>query len=104
MNQPNLTKICGICGQQKPLSAFLELTGKEGAHYGIICSTCRKTQMEQTKLKKEPDESTTSSTGHRIDLKAKVQAEIDKRQLRKEKKDSDELDREKQKREGVTVT
>ena len=85
-------KTCANCGQQKPLSAFLQITGKETG-YGNICATCRKTLKD--KVSKEREDSSTSHTGHKIDSKAKVQAEIDKRQQRKEKEDLYHKEREK---------
>lgn len=78
MNQPHptLTKVCASCGLQKPLSAFLELSGTEGhIIYGNVCSSCRKTDKE---LKKE--ESTTSTSGVKIDSKVKTHIDIGKKQ------------------------
>lgn len=85
MNKPNvsLTKTCASCGVQKPLSAFLQIAGMQGSTYGNICSSCRKAHLEKP-VPKEPEDSTTSRTGAKIDAKAKVQAEIDKREARKE--------------------
>jgi hypothetical protein len=83
MNKPNstLTKICSSCGQRKPLSAFLHLTA--GSHgYGNICSTCRKTALQNPVVEKE--ESTRSTTGVKIDAKSKVQDAVDKREARKQ--------------------
>ncbi len=83
-----LTKICRSCGQQKPLSAFLQLGAPRNTTYGNICADCRKT-APKINTPKESDEASTSTTGHRIDSKAKVHAEIDKRQQRKDKEESD---------------
>lgn len=79
---PNLTKICANCGQQKPLTAFLEMSGTQGTSYGNICSACRKTALEaqEKRRKTEAEGSTTSETGHKIDTKTKVHHEIDKRE------------------------
>jgi hypothetical protein len=60
------------------------MSGQQGAVYGNICASCRKTAAEKSALPEESADSTTSTTGHRIDAKAKVQSEIDKRQWRKE--------------------
>jgi hypothetical protein len=82
-SQPNLTKTCSNCGQHKPLSAFLEMSGTQGSAYGNICSSCRKTAMEAAERRKktEAEGSTTSETGHKIDSKTKVHDAIDKREL-----------------------
>lgn len=79
----SLTKTCMNCGQQKHLSAFLEMSGTEGTAYGNICSTCRKTMLDelQRRKKTEAEGSTTTESGHKIDTKAKVQGTIDKREL-----------------------
>ena len=79
---PNLTKTCMNCGQQKPLSAFLEMSGTHGTAYGNVCSSCRKTAMEamERRKKTEAEGSTTSETGHKIDSKTKVHDAIDKRE------------------------
>lgn len=80
--QPSITKACINCGQEKPLSAFLEMSGSEGSTYGSICSSCRKTALEDAERRKKTDAegSTTSESGHRIDTKAKVHGAIDKRE------------------------
>lgn len=73
--QPNLTKTCSSCGQQKSLSAFLQMSGtKHGTAYGNICADCRKTakEMASKRKKTEAEGSTTSETGHRINSKTKV--------------------------------
>jgi hypothetical protein len=75
----SLTRTCTNCGQQKPLSAFLQLAGAQGAVYGNICSSCRKTQAENPPKPKDVEGSSTSSTGVRIDSKTKVQDAKDKR-------------------------
>lgn len=68
----NLTKICIGCGQPKPLTAYLKMPGAKGSTiYGSMCSECRKANLEKLK-QTERDESTRSSTGFKIDAKAKV--------------------------------
>ncbi len=78
----SLTKTCMNCGQQKALSAFLEMSGTEGTAYGNICSTCRKTTLDELERRKKTDAegSTTTESGHKIDTKAKVHGAIDKRE------------------------
>jgi len=79
MNKPQLTRTCSSCGQIKPLSAFLQLSGSAGATYGTICSTCRSTQAAAKQTPpKESEEQTTSTTGAKIDAKVRLQTEIDK--------------------------
>lgn len=82
MGKPNLTKTCSNCGLQKPLSAFLQLAGSQGTTYGNICADCRKAKAGQkAETPKQPEESTSSSSGLKIDSKAKVHREItDKKQ------------------------
>lgn len=82
MNQTTLTKTCRACGTEKPLSAFLQMSGtKHGTAYGNICASCRKAAKEQVERRKktEAEGGTTSETGHRIDSKAKVQDAKDRR-------------------------
>lgn len=100
MNPVNqsLTKVCANCGQQKPLSAFLQLSGNEGTIYSNICATCRKTLLTNPK-EQEKEDSTKSTIGNKIDAKTKVQAEIDKRSLRKEMEESNQ--EEKHKKEKI---
>ena len=78
-SSPTLTKLCIQCGQRKPLSAFLQLSESQGAIYGDICLTCRKANQENPKIK-EKEESTSSTTGFKIDSKSKTHDDIDKRQ------------------------
>jgi len=92
----SLTKICNSCGQQRPLSAFLQLTGPQGTTYGNTCAPCRKANLEKPQSPKEPEEKTSSTTGVKIDSKTKVKGEIDKRAQRKQIEDQYFKDREKQ--------
>lgn len=103
MDNPNisLTKICTTCGQRKPLSAFLQLAGQQGSTYGNVCATCRKTTVTTAK---EPEESTTSTTGFKIDSKTKVKGEVDKREFRKQIEDDYFDGRDKQEEKQVKQT
>ena len=76
-----LMKTCSSCGLQKPLSAFLQMTGPQGTAYGNICATCRKTTKDKGSAK-EAEEGTKITSGLKVDSKAKVKSEADKRQLR----------------------
>jgi hypothetical protein len=40
MSHSKLKRVCAACGVEKPLSAFLQFTGK-GNTYGQICAACR---------------------------------------------------------------
>lgn len=86
MNKPSnpiLTKSCANCGLQKPLSAFLEMSSTEGAIYGNICSSCRKTALEEIAKRKKTDAegSSSSESGHTIDSKVKVKTTVDNREF-----------------------
>lgn len=78
----SLVKTCSNCGLQKPLSAFMQIAGPEGTTYGNICSSCRKTVMERAAKIPEPDESSSSTSGFKVDSKAKVRGDVDKKELR----------------------
>lgn len=76
----SLTKMCGSCGQQKPLTAFLYMSSTEGSTYGNICSSCRKAGKDKLKAPSLEDGSGTSTTGNKIDAKTKVKTDLDKKQ------------------------
>lgn len=80
MSQDALTKICTSCGQRKPLSAFLQINKAGTVAHGQICASCRKTLAENAKHLQKGDDAGTQETGHKIDTKARMQAERDKRQ------------------------
>lgn len=80
MSQEAPTKICTSCGQRKPLSAFLQLNKAGTVSHGQICASCRKTLAENANRLQKADDSGTQETGHKIDTKARMQAERDKRQ------------------------
>lgn len=84
MNKPGYpTKTCSSCGQRKPLSAFLQLASPDA--YGNICSDCRKASIDDSETEsREQDESTRSTTGAKLDAKAKVQTTADKREFSKQ--------------------
>ena len=105
MSNPNfsLTKTCTNCGLQKPLSAFLQISGKEGSTYGNICSTCRKGVLDKPKFS-TPEESTTSDSGLKIDSKAKVHADIEKMQQRERVEDLYTEERKKDEKQNLERT
>lgn len=98
----SLTRICIACGIQKPLSAFLHLSGTKGTTYGNICSTCRNLNIQQEAKQPDNDEEEgSSSSGLRIDAKAKVQAAQDKKEVLKKTKEL--AQRENKKRDKMAV-
>ena len=78
---PPLKKTCKHCGLQKPLRAFLQLSDKNRDAYGNICTTCRKTTLAIPNIS---EESTTSTTDHRIGTKERMAAEIEKKERLKQ--------------------
>jgi len=74
------TRKCTICGQEKPLMAFLQ----QGGTYGQICAICKTNQG----AKDDSDDSGSTSKGLKIDSKARLLAELDQKTLLKEKKES----------------
>ncbi len=71
MNKPNqLTRVCSTCGKQKPLTAFLQLSGNQGTSYGTVCADCHRTVITPESAAKQEDTSTTSSS--RIGAKERV--------------------------------
>lgn len=91
------TKTCSACGIEKPLSAFLHMSGKESGSYGSVCATCRGANRDQGKSK-DIEEGSRTSTTVTIDTKSKVKGEQDtEKHLNKveedyhEERDKDEL-------------
>jgi hypothetical protein len=72
--EKQLGKTCVACGLQKPMTAFLQITGPEGSSYGNVCSTCRGSGLgKKITIAPIEDEHSSSSTGLKIDAKAKQQ-------------------------------
>lgn len=99
-----LTKTCSSCGQQKPLSAFLQLSETQGTVYGNICAACRKAGLDKAAKQDEKEESSKSDTGHKIDSKAKVAGEVDKRQLKQKSEEEYFEEREVDQEQQAEVT
>jgi hypothetical protein len=97
MEQKRITKTCINCGLQKPITAFLQITGAEGTSYGSICSTCRGSGMGKVVVITTPDEESGSSTGmgNRIDAKAKAHIDATNKNEEEKQKVSDKEEREK---------
>ncbi|MEO8401983.1 MAG: hypothetical protein ABI597_09365 [Gammaproteobacteria bacterium] len=76
----SLTRICTACGIEKPLSAFLHISGAQGTTYGTICSTCRSAGItEKSNELLTEDERSGTSSGIRIGSKQKVEIEKQKK-------------------------
>lgn len=79
-----LTRVCLSCGLDKPLAAFLQITGTQGTVYGNICSTCRSNQARTKVNTPQLDEEAAGSSGLKIDSKTrfkmeKIQLELDQK-------------------------
>src|SRR5579872_1801734 len=81
------SRTCVVCGQKKPLVAFLELAGEKGHTFGDICSTCRGSGKGRKKTIEDPGDKTDGTTRLQIDNKAKIQLEHEKNQQLKETTD-----------------
>jgi hypothetical protein len=69
----HMTRTCAACGIEKPLAAFLEISGTHGTRYGTICSVCRGAGVTEKKtVTAEGEQNTTVTTGTRIGLKEKT--------------------------------
>src|SRR5438105_2533589 len=97
MTKHKLTRVCSICGIEKPLSAFLEISA-QGTRYGVICSSCRAAEKGKKEAKPEED-IVTLPGGARIGGKEKVF--IAKEQKRQIKDLKDLFKKESQRREEV---
>lgn len=84
-------RTCIICGQKKPLTAFLELVGIKGHAYSDICATCRGAAADRKKSGKIDITDQGSSTSGRlqIDNKAKVHLEHEKQEQLKQTANTD---------------
>jgi hypothetical protein len=90
VKQNQLNKTCMSCGLQKQISAYLQISGPEGTSYGSICSTCRGSGLGKAVTIPENDSEerhSSSSTGLKIDAKAKAHIDIEKKQLKQNQKE-----------------
>lgn len=91
MSKNNLTRVCPSCGLEKPLSAFLQITGRQGTTYGTLCASCRSMGMKEKASATPDDERTGTSSGMRIGAKERLEIEkkqkldLTERQQRQEK-------------------
>lgn len=96
MTKNQLSKTCINCNLQKPLTAYLQITGPQGSSYGNICSTCRGSGLaKKVTLPVNEDTGSSSSTGLKIDAKAKVHADLEKKAVLEKRHDEDKKEREK---------
>lgn len=87
MGKPSnpLYKTCSSCGLQKPLSAFLQLSGTKGTTYGNVCASCRKSESEgESKSHKEEEGTRRQVGGSRIGAQERVAAETEKEKIRRD--------------------
>jgi hypothetical protein len=96
-----VTKSCVICGLEKPLTAYLQITGPQGSSYGNICSTCRGSgHGKKVVIPHVDDEHSSSSTGLKIDAKKRLKVEIDHKLKLEQTRDLDH----KEKQKGLSDT
>src|SRR5438552_3624225 len=72
MVKHKLTRLCAACGNEKPLSAFLEINSTHGTHYSAICATCRAAGKGKKDTKPGDEDTVTLPGGARIGSKEKV--------------------------------
>lgn len=70
-----LTRTCLACGLEKPLAAFLQITGTQGTVYGNVCSSCRSTSAKAKKNIPTIEDDARGATGITIDSKARIRME-----------------------------
>lgn len=101
-DQTTISKNCSSCGLQKPLSAFLQITGPEGATYGHICSACHKTNLSKPKTPISDGEgSTTSETDNRIGAEERI---FDAAEKKKQFEETSELYRKEEEKDELIST
>ncbi len=97
--QTALTRTCSACGIEKPLAAFLQVSGTQGSRYGNLCSACRGAGIQErhANLIKEEERSSTSS-GVRIGAKQKIDIDKEKkRQFQKLKETHQKISKKREK-------
>jgi hypothetical protein len=71
-----LIRTCNGCGIEKPLGAFLQLSGAHGTSYGKICANCRGIgKIEKPASVSSEGEHSTMSSGIRLGGKEKIYAD-----------------------------
>ncbi len=91
--QKTLTRTCIACGIEKPLSAFLQITGAQGTTYGNICSRCRSLGIkEKTSILTPDDERGSTSSGMRIGAKQRFEIDQKRQQEYQEAQNKQELE------------
>lgn len=75
-DQTQASRICSSCGQEKPIMAFLELSGDLGRTYGHICADCRQAGLgEKSSIEAEPGDKSGGTTRAQLDHKFRMQTE-----------------------------
>ena len=87
MQESRPTKTCIVCGLDKPMTAYLQLTGPKGTAYGSVCATCRGSGLGRVAPKLLSEEETETASGLRIDSKNKVQSQVDKKEIKEKIKE-----------------
>lgn len=72
-----LARVCNACGIEKPLSAFLQLSGAHGTSYGKVCAKCRAITKAAKPVSTATDEErSTEPSGAGIRGKEKIYAGV----------------------------
>ena len=87
MKPTQLTRTCPVCGLEKPLSAFLQMTGAQGTTYGMVCATCRSEGKTLKSNTTAEDPTGNSPAGQRIGTKERIFATREEGQRLKNIKD-----------------
>ena len=96
----SLTRVCIVCGEEKPLAAYLQISGAQGTLYGNVCAACRAASANKPAASGD-DEDSGGGGGYRIDAKTKIQTEQeDKKRL----KQQNELNKKEAKERAKIVT
>ena len=89
MTKSVISKTCIACGLEKPIAAFLQMTGSQGTMYGNVCSACRGANAKANEvIELTEDEHGSTSSGLRIDADARNQAEILEKKVKIDKEES----------------
>lgn len=100
----SLSRTCVECGLEKPLAAFLQISGTLGTIYGHVCSTCRSTSAHGKTVLPKPkdDDERSGGTGLKIDQKTRIQQEIERKV--QDKKIKEKTKEAKEKKEKLVLT
>jgi hypothetical protein len=105
MAEPNqLSKSCIACGEEKSLSAFLQISGPQGTTYGNVCAQCRGSELDKkvTIPLEEGESETSSSPKLTLTIDAKVKVHVDQVNKQKNQQKSEQNVSERKKGEKIT--